>query len=77
MSKIKMNSVKQLCDFLANHRRDEWLTQAEVAGSANIPASYLSLIEAGKTDIRLSTLFRLCRALGLRVEISADKDTPG
>ena len=41
------------------------LTQYDIAASAGMDRGYLSDIENGKKDIRLSTLVRLCEALEL------------
>lgn len=45
-------------------RKEQGLTQAQLARRAGLPQSHLAKIEAGKVDMQLSTLRRLFRALG-------------
>jgi transcriptional regulator with XRE-family HTH domain len=58
-------AVISIYSSLAKRRADLKLTQAEVAQRAGIPQTRLSLIEKGGTDVRVSTLQEIARALGL------------
>lgn len=45
--------------------RTEDYSQDDFADAVDVYRSHMSLIETGKTDMRLSTLYRVARALGL------------
>ncbi len=60
-------SLKALVDQLANNRKEQSLTQAELASLLNLPQSYVAKIESGKTDLRTTKLIEIARVLGLEV----------
>lgn len=60
-------SLKALVDQLANYRKEQSLTQAELASLLNLPQSYVAKIESGKTDLRTTKLIEIARVLGLEV----------
>jgi transcriptional regulator with XRE-family HTH domain len=51
-------------------RKKRGLSQIEFGKMAGLPQSYISSIENGKRDIRLSTLIELSRLLGLELIIA-------
>ena len=62
-----------LSDMLRLARKDAGLTQAQLAEKLGTRKSFISRIENGKADIRLSTLFRLIEVgLGKRMSIQID-----
>jgi DNA-binding XRE family transcriptional regulator len=57
-------------ELLKEERLDANLTQEELADKIGAKKSYISRIENGKTDIQISTLFRLFEfGLGKRINI--------
>lgn len=55
-------------------RLDAGLTQAQLAARLGTKQSVVSRWEAGREDIRLSTIARVLRACGLRAQIRAVPD---
>ncbi|HQW95913.1 MAG TPA: helix-turn-helix transcriptional regulator [Saprospiraceae bacterium] len=57
-------------ELLKKERLEAQLTQEELADKIGAKKSYISRIENGKSDIQLSTLFRLFEyGLGKRIDI--------
>ena len=56
-----------LLSQLAETRRAQGLTQRALAQRLDVPQSYLSTLESGKVDPRLSTVTELSRALEMEV----------
>jgi len=54
---------------LKDERLEAKLTQEELANKIGAKKSYISRVENGKTDIQLSTLYKLFE-VGLRKEIA-------
>jgi transcriptional regulator with XRE-family HTH domain len=65
--------LPSLISQLTEARQARGFTQSALAARVGIPQSHLSKIEAGKNDIRLSTLLELTRALDLRVDLVGKK----
>ncbi|MCW5822191.1 MAG: helix-turn-helix transcriptional regulator [Cyanobacteria bacterium TGS_CYA1] len=61
------HSLKSLVSNLAQYRKRQSLTQADLAALLNLPQSYIAKIESGTTDLRTSKLVEMARVLGLEV----------
>lgn len=62
---------------IRDFRRQKGWTQAGLAGRSGIPQPNLSRIEAGEQDPTVSTVLRICSALGVRpAEIFEDRPVP-
>ena len=60
-------------EMLKEERLQANLTQEELAGRIGAKKSYISRIENGKTDIQLSTLFKIFElGLGKKITISVN-----
>ena len=59
-----------LAERLKEERRNAGLTQEQLAAKIGTMKSYISRIENGKTDVQLSTLFKIFQGLGKRVSIT-------
>jgi len=59
-----------LAETLREERLRAGLTQQQLADKIGSKKAYISRIESGKTDIQLSTLFRLFEGLGKRVSVA-------
>lgn len=51
---------------IARLRREQKLTQSQLASRSGVHVTEVSRIERGLRDVRLSTLVRLARALGVK-----------
>ncbi len=59
-----------LAERLKQERLNAGLTQEQLAAKIGTKKSYISRIENGKTDVQLSTLFKIFQGLGKRVSIT-------
>ena len=51
-------------------RKKANMTQAELAEKIGTNKSYISRVETGKTEPKVSTFYRIMNALGCRIEFS-------
>ncbi|MDL2212644.1 helix-turn-helix domain-containing protein [Bacteroides sp. OttesenSCG-928-N06] len=51
-------------------RKEAHMTQAELAEKIGTNKSYISRVETGKTEPKVSTFYRIASALGLSVELT-------
>ena len=56
--------------ILEDARKKAHLTQSELAKRIGSDKSYISRIEKGKTEPKVSTFYRIVNALGLSVELN-------
>lgn len=59
-----------LSERLKEERLNAGMTQKQLADKIGADKGYISRIENGKTDVQLSTVFKLFRGLGKRVAVS-------
>ena len=60
-------------ELIKEERKNAKMTQEELADKIGAKKSFISRIENGKTDIQLSTLYRLLEfGLGKKVEVSVN-----
>ena len=59
-----------LAECLKEQRRLAGLTQQQLADRIGTKKSYISRIENGRSDVQLSTLFRIFNGLGKRISLS-------
>jgi DNA-binding XRE family transcriptional regulator len=57
--------------IIENARKKAHLTQSELARRIGSDRAYISRIEHGHTDPRVSTFYRIMNALGCKIEFSA------
>ncbi len=62
-----IEAIKPLIDFIVWSRKQKQLTQDELGKRLGLPQSYISRLESGRLDIRLSSLVELSRYLGFEV----------
>lgn len=71
MGRKKFSYDKVLCRHFGRRiaflRKENDLTQEELAYKTGISTSYLSSVERGITDITISTVKRLAKALGVKI----------
>lgn len=56
---------KQLGQRIQQLRKDKGLTQENLSLESDISRSHIAMIEAGKRDITVSSMFKISRALGV------------
>ena len=60
-----------IVEIIKEERKNAQMTQEQLADKIGAKKSFISRIENGKTDIQLSTLYRLLEiGLGKKVEVS-------
>lgn len=69
-------NAHQLADMLRTRRLQRGISQRDLAALVDIPQSHLSKIEAGKVDLRISTLAALTAALDLRIAVTVPSEDP-
>jgi DNA-binding XRE family transcriptional regulator len=62
----RMSVIGQI---IGEARREAKLTQSELAEKVGVTKSYLSRVENGKAEIKVSLLFLLTEALGMSVDL--------
>lgn len=74
---VKENKIleKHLYDLCKRCRKTKKVTQKEVSEITSIPQSGVARIEAGKSDIHVSTLVAYLRSLGLHLAICKSDGT--
>ena len=58
-----------MTQLLKKRRRELGITQSELAQYCNLSRSGISQIELGEKDIRFSTLIKICKILGLDLDV--------
>lgn len=58
-----------LRELLKKYRKKNKVTQEEIAIFSNLSRLAVNEFESGKTDIRLSTFFKLLKAYGFELEL--------
>ena len=69
-----MLTPKQLGKIIRDARKDEQLTQAELAGLAGIGIRFISELERGKETCELGKALTILHMLGLSLSIASISD---
>ena len=74
-TKSRIEAEEQALAFFAGQividaRKKANITQAELARRIGCNRAYLSRVENGKTEPRISTFYRIMNAIGCRIEFS-------
>jgi len=66
------NETRSFCfaETLKEERRRAGLTQQQLAEMTGTKKTYISRLENGRTDVQLSTLYRIFEGLGRRVSLT-------
>ena len=63
-----MDQVNQLCGYkIRKAREQQELLQRELAERAGVPVRTIGRIERGEVDVRLGTLVKISKALGVPI----------
>ena len=66
----------EISDRLRSLRESLGYTQAEVAARSGLSAPFVSKIESGRVDVRMSTVTRYLDAIGSTLEVASVGDQP-
>ena len=70
MASYQIRSAQDLGSVVADRRRVENLSQAELAQTVDLSRDYLAQIEAGRSSSVVGHAFRLLRRLGATITVS-------
>lgn len=66
---LKPENLIELARFVKSYRKKNKITQEELAKFSNVSRFAISEFESGKSDIKLSTLFKNLKACSLVIEV--------
>lgn len=66
-----LKDVTQLGTFVRQKRKQDGLTQQDLAAIANVGVRFVSDLENGKPTVQLDSVMSVLQALGLRLCLSA------
>lgn len=69
---MKHSSINGIVESLVAARKSKGLSQSEMARRLDVPQSYISRLESGKLDMRLSSLIDIARYLNLEIMLVAE-----
>ena len=72
MAQQQIKSLPQATNLLKKRRKKLGISQTELAQYCNLSRSGISLIELGEKDIRLTTLLKICKILGVEMTLELD-----
>lgn len=72
----EITEPRRLGRVLREERRRQGLTQADLAGQAQVSRGWLIRLEAGHGTAEMDTVFRVIAALSLTVTLAPSQDTP-
>lgn len=70
---MKIQSTKQLIELIKLTRKKQGITQEQLADYAGLQRIGIVRIESGKTEPKISTVFKICQMLGLEFDIKGDQ----
>ena len=69
-AQVEIDSLDQLVGLIRKTRRDQGITQEQLADFTGLQRIGIVKIESGKTEPKVCTLLKICKMLGLKIEIS-------
>ncbi len=67
---MRLNSTRDLGLYVRHRRRELGMTQAELAGSAQVSRRWLSDLEGGKATVEVGLVFKVLHTLDITLEAS-------
>ncbi len=74
---MKIRSAKELGAFVRSRRQRCGLTQAELAGKAEVSALWISQLERGKSSAQFCLILQTLKALDLALSIEEPDEEAG
>ena len=68
---MKISDTKELGRFIKAERKNQGLTQADLAAAVNAGIRFISELENGKRTSQTGKVFDVCNALGIKIELAA------
>jgi len=74
-SNLYLNLEKnKISEFIRTRRKSLKITQADLAKYCNLSREGVLKIESGSSDIQLSTLIKISKILGFKINIEIEQD---
>lgn len=67
---MEIDSLDELIQLIRQTRKNQGITQEQLADFAGLQRIGIVRIESGKTEPKASTLFKICKMLGLKIKVS-------
>lgn len=68
---MNIADTKKLGTYIKNVRKEQHLTQADLAIAANVGIRFLVDLENGKETAQIGKVINVCRALGITIDIKS------
>lgn len=71
----KIASVKDLANFVRNHRKRLGITQADLAGASGLGVRFVGDLERGKSTCEIGKTLQVLTMLGIELEVRTRSGT--
>ncbi len=71
---MNITDTKQLGTYIKNARKEQHLTQADLAIAANVGVRFLVDLENGKETAQIGKVIKVCRALGITLDAKSPNE---
>ena len=68
---MNITDTKKLGAYIKNTRKEQHLTQADLAIAANVGVRFLVDLENGKETAQIGKVINVCRALGITIDVKS------
>ena len=68
---MNITDTKKLGAYIKNVRKEQHLTQADLAIAANVGVRFLVDLENGKETAQIGKAISVCRALGITIDVKS------
>ena len=68
---MNIKDTKKLGTYIKNARKEQHLTQADLAIAANVGVRFLVDLENGKETAQIGKVINVCRALGITIDVKS------
>ena len=68
---MNITDTKKLGTYIKNARKEQHLTQADLAIAANVGIRFLVGLENGKETAQFGKAISVCRALGITIDVKS------
>lgn len=69
---MNVKNVKELAQIIRQTRKEQKLTQAQLAAASGVGVRFIVDLENGKETCQIAKTIRIVKMLGLNIKISAD-----
>ena len=68
---MNITDTKKLGTYIKNVRKEQHLTQSDLAIAANVGVRFLVDLENGKETAQIGKVINVCRALGITIDVKS------